>query len=98
MSDLILASVVGVVGTLAGSLVGAWTQREAKKIGVLERKVERYREEIRTRQAEEEVAAEWLFEHGESISQLGAKRALRRRTLERRGVSPRIGPNEVGPS
>ena len=98
MSDAIMASIVGVVGTVVGSVVGAWTQREGKKIGTLERKVERYRKEILARQAEEEVAAEWLFELGAGTSELAAKRALRRMTQKRRGTSPSIGPKEVSPS
>lgn len=61
MSDPIIVAIVGVVGTSAGSLLGAWTQREGKKIGALERTVERYKKEIRVRQAEEEVAAKRLF-------------------------------------
>jgi len=90
-------AVVGtLVGTLGGALIGAFAQREAKKIGALERRVERYRNEIRARQAEEDAAARWLFSLNASTSELAAKRELRRRTEVESGLRPFIGPKEMG--
>lgn len=62
MDSQIVAAVIAVLGTLGGAAVTAWVQRETKKIAALERRVERYKAEIRARQAEEDVAAEWLAE------------------------------------
>jgi len=99
MNAQIVSAAVGVVGTLVGTLggalIGALTQREARKTEALKNKVERYRTEIRARQAEEEVAAEWLFSLGAANTALAAKRTLRRKTEEKRGVRPVIGPKEV---
>lgn len=95
MEGQIIASIVAVVGTLGGTLIGALIQREAKKIASLERRVERYRVEIRARQAEEDVAALWLLELGASNSERAAKLTLRQRTETERGIRPSIGPAEM---
>lgn len=52
MDSQIVASVIAVLGTLGGAAVTAWVQRESKKIAALERRVERYKAEIRARQAQ----------------------------------------------
>jgi ABC-type phosphate transport system auxiliary subunit len=96
MDAQVVSSAVAVVGTLGGALIGALSQREAKKISMLERRLERYRNEIRARQAEEEAAARWLFSLNASTSELAAKRELRRRTEVESGLRPFIGPKEMG--
>jgi hypothetical protein len=104
MSDPIIVSIVGVVGivvgSLGGALIGALIQRDSKrnerKIGVLEQKVERYEAEIKATHAVEEVAEAWLVELGHEWSPRAAMLHLRRRTLEQRGVRPKISPGELG--
>ena len=80
---------------LGGAAVTAWVQRETKKIAALERRVERYKAEIRARQAQEDVAAEWLAELDVANTPRAAKTLLRERTEQRRGIRPSIGPAEV---
>jgi len=80
MDSQIVASVIAVLGTLSSAAVIAWVQREAKKIATLERRVERYKAEIRARQDEEDMAAEWLAELGVTNTPCAAKTLLRERT------------------
>jgi hypothetical protein len=87
-----------VIGSLGGVLLGAWFQRESKKIGELERKVERYRKETQAHQKEEEVAAAWLFQLGQGTSELAVKRPLRRRTVEKTGFILSVSRREANPS
>lgn len=95
MDGQIIASVVAVVGSLGGTLIGALIQREGKKLAALERRIERYRLEIQARQAEEDIAAAWLVELGAANSERAAKLALRQRTEIARGIRPSIGPGEM---
>jgi hypothetical protein len=99
MDSQVVSSAIAVVGTLVGTLGGAligyFAQREAKKVDVLERRLERYRNEIRARQAEEESAAKWLYSLNAAKSALAAKRELRRRTEAESGLRPFIGPREM---
>jgi hypothetical protein len=95
MDHQVLNSVVLVLGTLGGASIGALSQRESKKIGRLERRIDRYMREIRARQAEEETAASWLVSLGASTNVLAAKRELRRRTRQEHGISPTIGPQKM---
>ena len=85
MDSQIVASVIAVLGTLGGAAVTAWVQRESKKIAALERRVERYKAEIRARQAQVDVAN----------TPRAAKTLLRERTEQTRGIRPSIGPAEV---
>jgi hypothetical protein len=98
MDTQVLSSVIAVAGTISGALIGAFIQREGKKLERLERKVERYRDEIRARQAEEDVATEWLAELKIAVSPHAAKLALRQRTYDERGVRPCITPSELEPN
>jgi hypothetical protein len=99
MNGQVVSSVIAVVGTLAGAVIGALSQREAKKIGVLERRLERYKDEIRARQAEEETAAKWLCSLlTPAKSELAVKRELRRRTELESGLRPFMGPKEMNPN
>ena len=98
MDTQVVSSVVAVVGTLGGALIGAFAQREAKKIGKLERKVERYEDEIRARQVEEDAAAEWLFSLNASTSAQAVKIELRDRTEQECGLRPVITPSQMKPS
>lgn len=95
MSDVVLAALIGTFGALAGSVIGAIVAREAKKISRLERRIDRYRDDIRARQAEENVTAKWLFELNVASSELAAKRKLRERTEEETGLRPLVGPADV---
>ena len=61
----------------------------------LQRRVDRYRAEIRARQAEEDVAAAWLVELGVASTERAAKLSLRQRTEFERGIRPAIGPAEM---
>lgn len=61
----------------------------------LEKRVQRYNNEIRARQAQEDIAAEWLYELGVASSARAAKLLLRDRTEERRGLRPEIGPSGI---
>ncbi len=95
MDSQVIASVIAVLGTLGGAFVTAWVQRESKKIASLERRVDRYKAEIRARQAEEEVASEWLAELGAATTPRAAKTLLRERTEQQKGLRPGVGPAEV---
>ena len=95
MDSQIVASLIAVLGTLGGAAVSAWIQRESKKIAALEKRVERYRAEIRARQAEEEEASEWLADLLKAESPNAAKLQLRERTARNRGVRPSLAPSEV---
>jgi len=61
----------------------------------LERKVSRYADEIRARQAEENIAAKWLVELGAYKAEITAKKELRKRTFEETNQSISVGPAEV---
>jgi len=72
-----------------------WVQRDSKKITSLQRKVDRYRAEIRARQAQEDVAAEWLAELGAATTPRAAKILLREKTELLKDLRPMVGPAEV---
>lgn len=101
---IVIASIVGVVGTVVGSLGGVWigaviqrdSRRHEKKIETLKQRVEQLESEIRARHAVEEVAEEWLVELGHARSPRAAMLALRRRTVEQRHVRPRVSPSDLG--
>jgi len=95
MDSQVISSVIAVLGTVGGAFVTAWVQRESKKIASLERRVDRYIAEIRARQAEEEVASEWLAELGAATTPRAAKTLLRERTEQKTGLRPGVGPAEV---
>lgn len=95
MDSQIIAAAIAVVGTLGGGLVTVWAQREAEKMASLEKRIQRYSNEIRARQAQEDIAAEWLCELGVASSERAAKLMLRDCTEERRGLRPEIGPSGV---
>lgn len=95
MNIEIITAIIGASGVIAGAFLGSWLQREAKKIASLERRIDRYRTEIRARQAEEGVAAKWLHELGVGSTENSAKLALRERTELETGQRPSIGAAEV---
>jgi len=80
MDNQVIASLIAVLGTLGGAFITSWVQRDSKKITLLQTKVDRYRAEIRARQAEEDVAAEWLAELGAATTPRAAKTLLREKT------------------
>ena len=61
----------------------------------MERKVERYKNDIRARQAEEQIAAKWLCELGIAATEATAKIKLRERTEQETGLRPEIAPSSV---
>ena len=95
MDNQVISSLIAVVGTLAGSVLGIISTREAKKVGRLERKIERYKNDIRARQAEEQIAARWLCELGIAPTEVAAKIKLRERTEQETGLRPEIPPNGI---
>ncbi len=95
MDSQIVASVIAVLGALGGAAVAAWVQRQTKKIVALKRRVGRYKAEICARQAQEDVAAEWLAELDVANTPRAAKTLLRERTEQRRGIRSSLGPAEV---
>jgi len=94
-----MMSIIGVVGSLGGALVGALIQRDAKRNGIklemLKQTVERYRVEIAARQLEEAVAVEWLVSLNASANPTAAKLALRDKTENEHGVRPGLSPSDV---
>lgn len=95
MQAQIWAAVIAVVGTLGGSIVGWLSQRDSKTVARLERKVAKYAAEIRARQAEEDIACQWLVELNAARSIPAAKLKLRDRTEAERGQRPSFSPAEV---
>ena len=95
MTSEVISALIGASGMMAGTILGYWLQREAKKTATLERRIDRYRGEIRARQAEEIIAANWLHELGVGSTQKAAKLALRDRTEQESGLRPAVGPAEV---
>ncbi|HEX7912523.1 MAG TPA: hypothetical protein VF534_31150 [Paraburkholderia sp.] len=97
MDGQIVAAMVAVGGTLGGSVIGWLSQRDAKALARLEQLSTKYANEIRARQAEEDIACKWLIELNAASSLLAAKRQLRDRTELERGLRPIISPAEVSP-
>jgi hypothetical protein len=95
MNSQIISSGFGVLGTLGGTLIGLLANRQARRMLRLERRVKRYRSDIRARQSEENIAACWIVELGGAGSLQVAKRKLRERTEQETGLRPFIEPSEV---
>jgi hypothetical protein len=95
MDVQISAAIIAVLGTLGGSVVGWVSQRDGKNVARLERKVAKYAAEIRARQAEEDVACEWLVELNAGTSATSVKLKLRDRTEHERGQRPSLAPSDV---
>jgi hypothetical protein len=95
MDGQVSAAIIAVVGTLGGSIIGWLSQRDGKTTARLERKVARYADEIRARQAEEDVACRWLVELNVAVSESAAKLKLRDRTEGERGRRPSVAPTDV---
>lgn len=95
MSGELAASIVSVIGSLLGVFLSYWIVRDQRKFSAMERRVERYKRDIKARIAEEEVAAAWLFELGVAESTRSAKLKLRDRAQNERGLRPFISPSEI---
>ena len=95
MQPEIVAAIIAVVGTLAGVVVSHLIGRDSRKIAMMERRIERYRSEIRSRMAQEDVASSWIVELGGATSIRAAKVQLREKTETKKGVRPSIAPSEV---
>ena len=90
-----IVALITLIGTLAGTGLGIWSQRETKRLAGMERRIDRYKQEIRARQAGEDIACQWLVEVGAAQTHRTAMFALRQRTEDERGIRPAISPNEV---
>lgn len=95
MQTEIIAALLGMAGVLLGSLFGYLSQREAKKMQLMQLRIDRYRTEIRARIALEEAAIDWLIELGVSSSPQAVKIKLRDRTEASYGLRPVVPPSEV---
>lgn len=95
MQTEIITALIIVVGTLAGTGMGIWSQRETKRLAAMERRIERYKQEIRARQAGEDIACQWLVELNAAKTVRAALLALRQRTEDERGLRPTLSPNSV---
>jgi G:T-mismatch repair DNA endonuclease (very short patch repair protein) len=61
----------------------------------MERRIERYKQEIRAIQAGEDVACVWLVELNAAKTVRAALLALRQLTEGERGLPPTVSPNSV---
>ena len=95
MQTEIATALIALIGTLAGTGLGIWSQRETKRLAALERRIDRYKQEIRARQAEEDIACQWLVELDAAKTVRAALLALRQRTEDERGLRPNLAPNSV---
>ena len=91
----IISSIILVIGTLGGASIGVWSQREAKRLAGLQRRVDDLKAEIHARQCEEDVACGWLVELGANSSEQGAKLALHNRTEQEHSTRPRMSPGNL---
>ena len=91
----IISSIILVIGTLGGALIGVWSQREVRRLDRLQRRVEALTSEIDARQWEEDTACEWLVELGVNSTKRGAKLALRDRTEQEHSTRPRMSPGDL---
>lgn len=99
MDSQIVSSALLVLGTLGAALGTSWinanTQRDAKKMDRLERKVEKYRKDIIARMEVEDAAAKWLFESHIAPSEKSAFLELRERAKSKCGLRPTVHPSDV---
>ena len=95
MQTEVLTAFITVVGTLAGTGLGIWSQRETKRLAAMERRIEKYKQEIRARQVGEDTACEWLIELGAGKTPRAVLLDLRQRTEDKHGVRPTMSPRDV---
>lgn len=95
MDASVSAALISVLGALGGAYIGSQSNQHAERLAKVERRLERYRAEIRARQAQEKEMCIWLVELEEAESERAAKLKLRERTEARSGLRPRVAPNEV---
>lgn len=88
-------SILNAVTLLVVALIGYQASAKIKYIQTLENRINRYKDEIRARQAEEDVAAAWLVELKAANSEMVAKKLLRDRTEQSTGLRPDIPPSEI---
>ena len=91
----IVSSIILVIGTLGGAFIGVWSQREARRLDRLQRRVEALTAEIDARQCEEETACRWLVELGVNPTKYGAKLTLRERTYQEFARKPHMSPSDL---
>ncbi len=91
----IIVALITIVGGLGCTGLGIWFSRETKKIAAMQRTIERYRQEIRARQAVEDVACQWLVELGVSNTPRAAMLILRKRTKEEHKLRPAMSPRDL---
>ena len=95
MDSQVVSSGIAVAGTLGGSLLTAFLTREGKKVRRLEKRIARYRADIRARQEEENAAVRLLVDLGYAATETAAKKKLREKTEADTGLRPFIEPSEV---
>jgi len=99
MDAQIIISALAIVGTLGGSLggalIGAKSQKNAKNVAKLEKKVEDYKREIASRIYLERVAMRQLHINNVCVSEDAAQQRLRRKVFALSGYSPRLCPSDV---
>ena len=91
----IIVALITIVGGLGCTGLGIWFSRAIKKIAAMQRTIERYRQEIRARQALEDVTCQWLVELGVSNTPRSAMLTLRQRTEAERQLRPTMSPRDV---
>jgi hypothetical protein len=95
MDSQVISALIAALGTIAGIVIGIWSQRQHKFVAALERRVDRYKAEIRARMAEEDVACDWLVEAGLAQTHRRAMMALRDRTEALKDLRPNMTPRDV---
>ncbi|MGA2633640.1 MAG: hypothetical protein ABSF16_05345 [Terracidiphilus sp.] len=98
MDAQIASSAIAIVGTLGGALIGAFSQREGKRISRLEQKVEQYRVEIIARIALERAAMSWVYKENLANSLGAAQKELRDKAEAMCTHRPSLTPSDVAPN
>lgn len=95
MDSVTISSLIGVLGTLLGSLITLLSQRDIRKISSMERKIDKLRREVIARQAQENVICQWLVELGQAKSVQSAQISLRNRAEQETGLRPSMSPSHL---
>jgi hypothetical protein len=92
----IVASITGGVTTLAAAWIGYLAQSQKKKLARLEKTLEKYKDEIKSRMYLERVAMRLIREQGICASERAAQSLLREKTRLACDLTPAMSPGEVG--
>lgn len=98
MSGDVTVAIIGSTTTMVVAL-GGWAfafmmQKRSSKLAQLERRIDRFSEEVRARIAMERTACEWLAEATDRTPD-SIKRELRTRTKDRTGFRPRMSDSDL---